>query len=108
MMLKKFKEYKYGTKENSIKTRLSSRMHMFLYQSFNRSINEKKITPLMELFDSGPPTSCYGRETFIQSLGEVGEIYKSEPGGLGLGDWPRPFEDFRQELGIGSRAVDSL
>jgi hypothetical protein len=97
MMLKTFKEYKYGTKENSIKARLSSRMHAFLYRSFNRSIKEKKITPLMELFDSEPPTSCYGRETFIQSPDEVGEIYKSEPRGLGLGDWARLFEDFKRE-----------
>jgi hypothetical protein len=100
MVLKAFNEYKYGTKEKSLKDRLSGRMHAFLYQNFNRSIKEKKIAPLIKLFDSEPPTSCYGSETFIQSLDEVGGIYKSEPGGLGLGDWARPFEAFRQELGI--------
>jgi hypothetical protein len=90
---------KYKTNKDSFHTRVTGRMHSFLYRTLGRSINENKIGPWIKLFGSEPNTSHYKSEVFVQKLEEI--IARSTDQSIRTEEeWSRPFADFRREVDV--------
>jgi len=92
--------------KSSLKTRVTGKMHRFMYQTFGWSIGDCRAGPWVKLFASEPETSQYGDENMARKMNEM-FVHPNNPTPGTMADFAHPKNDFKHacDNSLGTRRL---